>query len=179
MRRSIGFTAAAALLAAVVVGVLSPVSSPASAEVTAKWDKVANIKEMAAHIGNVQRSQGIQRAMTFLDACYRTHGLGSTYSKAFEGCIVADFLISNALVAVIARVPEEELRKTGVAMPSEVLKAMGARIGSGLSQYNVAAADVSALKDLIDRHGTGLFLKTVFPEAVAIEQDAAKAPKRQ
>jgi hypothetical protein len=160
-----------ASLAAVLAG------TPVKAEV-AKWDKVANIKEMAAHIGKVQRSQGIQRAMTFLDACYRTHSLGSTYSKAFEGCIVADFLVSNALVAVITRVPEEELRKTGVAMPSDVLKAMGARIGSGFSQYNVADAEASQLKELIDRHGTGLFLKTVFPEAVGID-DGTKDTKKQ
>jgi hypothetical protein len=135
-----------------------------------KWDRIANIREMATHIGNVQRSQGADKAMAFIDACYRTHGLGSGYSKSFEGCIVADYLLAQALVAVINRVPAEELRKTGMAAPEEIKKAVRVRIGSAFGQYGIGAADANAFVALTQEHGTTPFLKAVFPDAQPDDQ---------
>jgi hypothetical protein len=135
------------------------------AEVSPKWDRISNIKEIAQHIGNVQRAQGADRAMAFIDACYRTHSLGSAYSKPFEACIAADYMLAQALVAVIERVPAVELQKSGLAPPAEILKAAQNRIGSGFGQYGIKAADGQAFLSLVNEHGMPTFMQTVFPGA--------------
>jgi hypothetical protein len=142
--RSLALCVAAALLAA-----------PAGAEAP-KWDRIANIKEMAA-----------VRALAFIDACYRTHGLGSAYSKSFEGCIAADYMLAQALVAVASRVPAEDLRKGGSAEPTEIVNAVQARIGAGFGQYGIGAAEATAFLALVERHGMTAFLETVFPKAAS------------
>jgi hypothetical protein len=139
--------------------------------VAPKWDRVSNIKEMAVHIGNVQRSQGAQRAMAFIDACYRTHSLRSTYNKPFEGCIAADYMLAQALVAVTQRVPPEQLQKTGMAPPAEILKAAMIRIGSGFGQYGIGTTDGQAFLRLVNEHGMLMFMQSVFPGAAAKAQD--------
>jgi hypothetical protein len=138
-----------------------------SAKPTASWNQIANIKEMAAHIGKVQRGQGADKAMSFIDACYRTHSLGSVYSKSFEGCIIADYLLAQALVAVINRVPAEELRNGGSATPAEIANAVQSRIVAGFGQYSMGNAEAKALLALVDQHGMPVFLLTVFPKAAS------------
>jgi hypothetical protein len=128
------------------------------------WDRIGNIKEMAQHIGNVQRNQGAEKAMGFIDACYRTHSLSSAYSKPFEGCIAADYMLARALVAVIERVPPGELQKSGLAPPAEILKAAQTRIGSGFGQYGINATDAQAFLGLVDQHGMPTFMQAVFPK---------------
>jgi hypothetical protein len=152
---------AAAVLA---VGAVSVGSAGAQ---TPKWDRIANIKEMAVHIGTVQRTQGADRAMQFIDACYRTHGLGSVYSKSFEGCIVADYLLAQALVAVVSRIPADELRKSGAAAPEEIIRAVQLRIGSAFGQYGVTTTDAAAFVALAEQHGMFPFMRAVFPNADA------------
>jgi hypothetical protein len=140
--------------------------APARAEAP-KWDRIANIKEMAVHIGTVQREQGAVRALAFIDACYRTHGLGAAYSKSFEGCIAADYMLAQALVAVASRVPVEELRKGGSAEPAEIVSAVQSRIGAGFGQYGIGQTDAKAILVLVEQHGMTKFLETVFPKAAA------------
>jgi hypothetical protein len=130
-----------------------------------KWDRIANIKEMGTHIGTLQRNQGADKAMSFIDACYRTHSLGSVFSKSFEGCIAADYMLAQALVAVINRVPPEELRKSGSAVPADIIKAVQSRIHAGFGQYGMDAAQANAFLALVDTHGMPTFLSAVFPKA--------------
>jgi hypothetical protein len=157
-----------------LVGSLSCVlASTAGAQApksAAKWDQVVNIKEMAMHVGGLQRRQGADKAMSFIDACYRTHSLGSVYSKAFEGCIVADYLLAQALVAVINRVPAEELRKSGGVAPADIINALQSRIVAGFGQYGLGVADTKAFLALVDQHGMTVFLQTVFPKAAAVDK---------
>jgi hypothetical protein len=156
------------LRAACVAGCTVVGASTASAEApkfVISWDRAANIKEMAVHIGTMQRTQGAPRALAFIDACYRTHSLGSNYTRAFEGCLAADYMLAQALVAVISRVPAEELRKTGMAAPAEIMQAAQGRISSGFWQYGIAATDGQALLSLIDQQGMPPFLNAVFPKA--------------
>ena len=45
-----------------------------------KWDQVANIKEAATRLAQMQRTQGASKAFVFIDACYRTHCMSSPMS---------------------------------------------------------------------------------------------------
>jgi hypothetical protein len=154
-------------LAAALSGLLAADASAQAPATAPKWDRIDNIKNVATHIGGVQRSQGADKALAFIDACYRTHSLGSAYSKSFEGCIVADYLLAQALVAVINRVPAEDLRKTGMAAPEDILKAVNTRVSSAFGQYGIAAPEANAFVALTVEHGMPAFLKAVFPNAGA------------
>jgi hypothetical protein len=155
------------LLVAAFSGVQADTTFAQVPKSSAKWDQVANIKDMATHIGNVQRGQGADKAMSFIDACYRTHSLGSVYSKSFEGCIIADYLLAQALVAVINRVPADELKKSGGAPSAEITTAVQSRIISGFGQYSMGGVEAKAFLALVDQHGMPVFLQTVFPQAAA------------
>ena len=135
-----------------------------------KWDRVAHVKEVAVHIGTVQRRQGADQALAFIDACYRTHSLGSTYSKAFEGCIVADYLLAQALVAVTNRVPAEDRARTGLVGPDDIIKAVQTRMGAAFGQYAITKQDANALVAVTAQHGMPAFLRAVFPNAAADDE---------
>jgi hypothetical protein len=130
------------------------------------WDQVANIKESAAHIGNLHRTRGAQAAYKFIDACYRTHGLAGNYSKPFEACIAQDYLETKMLAEVYARLPPDAFAKLGVPTPQLLADSMGRRIVAAFSQYKITPAYGDDLKKLVDEHGAPIFLKIVFPEAL-------------
>jgi hypothetical protein len=67
------------------------------------WDQVANIKDAATRLAQMQRRQGAKRAFAFIDACYRTHSLSSKYTKAFEACIAQDYLETQVLAMIYSR----------------------------------------------------------------------------
>ena len=142
---------------------------PATVAIT--WDREANIREVAERIGRVQRTQGAEAAMKLIDACYRTHGLASAYSAAFEGCIVQDYLESKLLVRIYSRLKPENLRKMGAPTAEAIGEAMGRRLVAAFNQYKIGTEEAQAIKTAADTHGLPLFLKTVFPKS-ADEIDA-------
>jgi hypothetical protein len=95
-----------ALLATVVIGFNTP--TPAAAK-EPDWDQVENIKEAATHLARIQQGQGATAAFNFIDACYRTHRLSSSYTRAFEACIAQDYLETQVLTLVYSRMPPEAL----------------------------------------------------------------------
>jgi hypothetical protein len=136
---------------------------PAAAPPAPKWDRAANIREAAQRIGTIQRTRGAEAAINFIDACYRTHGLASAYSAAFEGCIAQDYLQSNLLARIYSRLPPEQLKKMGAPTAQAIAQSMGRRVVSAFRQYKVGTVEAEAFKADVDKHGLPVFLKTVFP----------------
>ncbi len=129
------------------------------------WDQVANIKDAAARLAQMQRSQGATRAFAFIDACYRTHSLSSKYTKAFEACIAQDYLETQVLAMIYSRLPPETLKKLGAPTPQLLAKTMGQRIATAFATYDVPVEQVKAFKKLVDEHGVPVFFKALFPGA--------------
>jgi hypothetical protein len=171
----IGFPRAALVCALLAVSVSGPArAEPAqavpdapAAGVPITWDRQANIREAAERIGLIQRTRGAEAAIKHIDACYRTHGLASAYSAAFEACIAQDYMETKLLTRVYGRLPPERLRKMGAPTPEQLAQAMGRRVVAAFGQYKVSAADAEAFKADVDKVGMPLFLKTVFPSAAA------------
>jgi hypothetical protein len=138
---------------------------PPSAAIT--WDRPANIRSAAERIGQIQRRQGADAAIKFIDACYRTHGLASSYSEAFEACIAQDYLQTKLLTRIYGKLPPQSLKKLGAPTADALAQAMGKRIVAAFSQYKVTAAEAEVFKSEVDKHGLPVFLKTVFPNAGA------------
>jgi hypothetical protein len=127
------------------------------------WDQVANIKDAATRLAQMQRTQGASRAFAFIDACYRTHSLSSNYTKAFEACIAQDYLETQILALIYSRLPPETLRKLGAPTPQLLAETMGNRIAAAFASYDVPASQIKAFKKLVDEHGFPVFFKALFP----------------
>lgn len=144
-------------------GATAPDAPPSSPPIT--WDRTANIKEAAVRIGTIQRTKGAEAAIKFIDACYRTHGLASQYSAAFEGCIAQDYLESKLLTRIYSRLPPEQLKRMGAPTADAIAQAMGRRVVAAFGQYKVGTVEAEAFRAEVDKHGFPVFLKTVFPNS--------------
>jgi hypothetical protein len=129
------------------------------------WDQAANIKDAATRLAQIQRTQGATKAFQFIDACYRTHRLSSTYTKAFEACIAQDYLETQILTLIYGRLSPDTLKRMGAPTPQVLTATMLQRVGSSFAQYNVSKERIAEFKKNIDEHGFPLFFKTLFPDA--------------
>lgn len=134
--------------------------------VTPEWDQIATIRGAAERLGRLHRAQGVKAAYDLIDACYRTHGLSSSYGEGFEICITQDYLETRTLMQVYARMPPEVLEKLGVPSPQELAHGMSERISNAFGRYGKSQAYADNLRKLVDEHGVPVFLALVFPEAV-------------
>ncbi len=127
------------------------------------WDQVANIKDAATRLAQMQRTQGATRAFAFIDACYKTHSLSSNYTKAFEACIAQDYLETQILALIYSRMPPETLKRMGAPTPQLLAETMGQRIAAAFATYDVPKKRAEAFKKLVDEHGFPVFFKALFP----------------
>lgn len=135
------------------------------------WDQAANIKEAANHLAKLHRAQGSQGVLKFLDACYRTHTLASEFNRGLEACMAQDYMHSQVLAVIYAKVPREEREKAGAPSPEVISKTMGGRFASIFAQYSVSAEAAALLKERIEKHGFPIFIKAVFPKAAPGAED--------
>ncbi len=127
------------------------------------WDQVANIKDAASRLAEMQRAQGATRTFAFIDACYKTQSLNSNYTKAFEACIAQDYLETQILALIYSRLPPETLKNMGAPTPQLLADTMGKRIASAFATYKVPVSRVKEFKKLVDEHGFPVFFKALFP----------------
>ena len=145
--------------------VLNLAVGPAIAAGKADWDRADNVKAAAKQIGEIQASQGADKAFKFVTDCYRTHGLAANYSKAFEGCIAQDLMLMEALAAIYGRVDPQVLRKSGAPSVEQLQQALSQRMSGAYATYNMPASEGLALKKIVDTHGMPVFIRIVFPKA--------------
>ncbi len=139
-------------------------AAPAFAE-KASWDHVANVKDAADRLAKLHRVEGSKGVLKFLDACYRTHLLASTYTAGLESCMAQDYMHTQVLAQIYARLPPEERAKSGAPSPELIAQGMGQRFMVAFSQYKVSGAEAEAFKKNVDTHGLPIFLKAVFPKS--------------
>jgi len=140
------------------------------------WDQVANIKDAATRLAQMQRTQGATRAFKFIDACYKTHSLSSNYTRAFEACIAQDYLETQVLALIYSRMPPETLKTMGAPSPELLAETMGKRIAAAFATYDVPVKRVEAFKRLVDEHGFPVFFKALFP---GVDMPVPKRPLPQ
>ncbi|MGQ0456999.1 MAG: hypothetical protein ACT4OU_08045 [Hyphomicrobium sp.] len=162
---------ARAALAATILGV-----GVVPAEAAIDWDRAANIKGAAERLVTLHKRQGSPGVLKFLDACYRTHMLASDFSAGLEACLAQDYMHSNVLASIYARVPPEQRAKNKNPSAEDIAKALGERFVVAFAQYKMKAADVTTFKALVDKHGVPVFVKGVFPNAAQPPPPASEAP---
>ena len=159
--RAFWLAVAAAAWAGIGGAVLAPLQALAAAP---GWDRVANVKSAAAQIAEIQAQGGADRAFQFIAACYKTHGLASAYSKAFEGCIAQDVMLTQALALIYEKIDPEMLRKKGAPTRDQLVASLNQRINGAFGQYGLPASEWEALEKIVEQHGLPVFFKIVFPE---------------
>jgi hypothetical protein len=148
-----------------VIAGLALAGGPACATNTPEWDQVANIKDAALRLAELQRTQGATRAYAFIDACYKTHSLSSKYTQAFEACVTQDYLETQILALIYSRMKPEVLKKMGAPTPELLADAFGKRVTAAFATYKLPIERVEAFKKLVDEHGFPVFFQALFPTA--------------
>ena len=151
------------LAAVLAVGLIGIGAAPTVAAADPDWDQIANIKEAAVHLAEMQRTQGATKAFAFIDACYKTHSLSSKYTKAFEACIAQDYLETQILALIYSRLEPETLKRMGAPTPELLAHTMGERVKAAFAGYKVPQARVEAFKKAVDEHGFPVFFRALFP----------------
>lgn len=154
-------TAARALWFAVWIAIAGPAAHAASGT----WDRTANIADAAKRLGVLHRREGSRGVLKFLDACYRTHMLSSEYSKGLEACMAQDFMHTQVLASIYAKVPLEQRQKLDTPSPELIASGMQQRFASAFAQYRIATPEADAFKVLVEKQGMPVFLKAVFPKS--------------
>jgi hypothetical protein len=149
-----------AVVAAVVAALLA---TPAPAKPA--WDQVANIRKSAELLAELQRSRGALGAFQHIASCYRTHELASSYTAAFEGCLVLDYIHSKITAAIYNEVPADERQRIGAPDPETMIATMSRRIVGGFAHYKIADAEGRAFIGLVEKHGLPVYTKARFPDS--------------
>jgi hypothetical protein len=151
------------------------VSASSASQADVGWDRIANVESAATQIGQIQAQAGIEQAFKFISACYKTHGLATAYSKAFEGCIAQDYIVSRALVQIYERVPPEALAKMNAPSPQQIDQSFQNRAAAAFAQYKRPPEDALALRGVVEARGVPVFFKLVFPD----KQPSSEPSKKQ
>lgn len=154
-------------------------ASQAQAAAKVDWDQVANIKEAAVRLGNIQRRQGATKAFEFIVACYKTHGMATKYTRFFEACIAQDYIHTQTLATIYSRMPPASLKKMGAPSPKMLSQAMGQRVAGAFGKYSIPAQDASSFRKLVDKHGFAPFAEIVFPKAAKRPDSSTTEPQQK
>lgn len=158
------------LLMAFCLGAIAAGSAPALAKET--WNHVANVKDAAKRLANLHRREGSAGVLKFLDACYRTQMLSSEFSQGLESCMAQDYMHSQILARIYAKIPQADRVRMGVPAPEDIAKGMGQRFVAAFAQYKMSIKQAEAFKKMVDEDGMPIFMKSVFPRRKSGDGDA-------
>jgi len=148
-------------------------AGPATSFAKETWDRVANIKDSAKRLAELHKREGSQGVLKFLDACYRTQMLSSKYTPGLESCMAQDYMHSQVLARIYARIPQAERVRMGVPAPEDIANSMGQRFVAAFKQYNISVKEADAFRKLVDKNGMPVFIKSAFPPGKPGEANGA------
>jgi hypothetical protein len=129
------------------------------------WNQGENIQAAAKQLADIQQRQGAEGAVRFISACYKTHGLASKYSKAYEGCVAQDYMQARALALVYARVDDATLKQKGIPTAEAVTQSLNARLNAAFAKYQIRPEDGQSFVRLVETQGVPIYLSIVFPKS--------------
>lgn len=130
-----------------------------------KWDQAANVRAAATRLAEMQKRQGAEAVVKFLDACYRTHTLASQFSEALEGCLAQDLMFSHVLANIYARLPSRALKEQNLPSPQQISASVSKRVAAVATQYKLTEEQRKSILAAVETHGLPIFMKSVFPTA--------------
>lgn len=164
----------ARLIVGLVVLAVAMTAGPPARAVAAKaaWNQIENVKGAARRLGVMQRRQGSEATLKFLEACYKTHMLAEKYTEGLESCMAQDYMLSQMLAVIYAKVPIEKLNAMKAPSSDVIARAMRGRFQSIFRQYKITQKQADNLKKAVDEYGMPAFIKIVFPNTDKKKDDA-------
>lgn len=175
-RLSIGGRVACCAAAGLILGGLIAAHG-AHAQGSIAWDRTANIKDAATRLGQLHRRGGSQAVLKFLDACYRTHMLASDFNQGLESCMAQDFMHTQVLAQIYARVSENDMKAKNIPTPKLIADGMGQRFQAVFTQYKISKDDALAFQKRVADDGLPIFVAAVFPKGAPKER--AREPEQK
>lgn len=148
----------------VLAGTLLAAATLCQAAAPISWDRPANIKDAAKRLAEIQIARGAAGTYKFITACYGTHTIAEKFTAGLEACIAQDYMLTEVLATIYARVPAEKRREMKAVEPEELARGLSQRVGTVLSQYKMTEQEGLALKKLVDEHGLPIFAKATLPK---------------
>lgn len=142
----------------------------------AEWNQVENVKSAARRLGEMQKRQGSEAVLKFLEACYKTHMLAENFTEGLEGCMAQDYMLSQMLAVIYAKVPADKLAEMKAPSSEVIARAMRGRFQAIFQQYKFTQEQADNLKKAVDVHGMPVFIKLVFPNTGKKKEDAESPP---
>ncbi len=149
---------------ALAILLLAAAVAPPAAAAKETWNHVANIKDAATRLAALHNREGSTGVLKFLDACYRTQMLSSEYTQGLESCMAQDYMHSQVLAQIYARIPQEQRVRMGTPAPEDIARGMGERFVAAFSQYKISVKEADNFKKLVDKNGMPVFIKGIFPK---------------
>jgi hypothetical protein len=143
------------------------------------WNQGDNVKAAAKQLADIQQRQGAEGAVRFISACYKTHGLASQYSKAYEGCVAQDYMQARALALVYARVDDATLKQKGIPTAEAVTRSLNARLNAAFAKYQIRPEDGQSFVRLVETQGVPVYLSLVFPKSAGDVTPTQPSNKKQ
>ncbi|MEQ1718245.1 MAG: hypothetical protein ABL907_20070 [Hyphomicrobium sp.] len=165
---------ACSILAPALLVLCLPAPAVEAAKPKPEWNQTANIKDAANRLAKLQRAEGSEAVLKFLEACYKTHTLASKYTQGLEGCMAQDYMLSQVLATIYTKVPPEALAKMRAPSPDLIARSMRGRFQAIFAQYQITQPEADAFKTAVERVGFPIFIKAIFPKAA---QDKASNNK--
>lgn len=128
-----------------------------------EWSQVENVKDAAKRLGDLQRRQGADAALKFLEACYKTHTIAEKYTEGLEACMAQDYMLSQVLAVIYSRMPPDALKAMKAPTADIIARSMRGRFQAIFQQYKFTQEQADGLKKAVDQYGMPIFVKSVFP----------------
>jgi hypothetical protein len=152
-------------------------AAPAPSMAKGTWDHVANIKDSAKRLAILHLREGSPGVLKFLDACYRTQMLSSEFTAGLESCMAQDYMHSQVLAKIYAKIPQADRVRMGVPAPEDIANGMGQRFVAAFAQYKISVKEAAAFKKLVDKDGLPIFVNAVFPPHKTGQEDDGPAKR--
>jgi hypothetical protein len=77
----------------------------------------------------------------------------------------------------VSRVGRHPVKARARTAPEALAETMSRRISGAFAQYKITTEEVTAFKELLDKHGLPVFAAIVFPDAIRDLNEKSKARK--
>ena len=138
------------------------------------WNQEKNVKDAAKRLGALQRREGSEAVLKFLEACYKTHMLSETYSQGLESCMAQDYMLSQMLAVIYSKVPPEQLAKMKAPAADVIAASMRGSFQAIFQQYKFSQEQADALKKAVDKHAMPVYVKIMFPKSSKRKEGGGK-----
>jgi hypothetical protein len=135
---------------------------------TITWDRVENIRESAAQVRRIEKSQGLSGALSDARKCYdrelkKEYGL----TQELESCMIQDYIVAQSSAAILSQMSPEARRKANLPEPGALIDEMSGRIKRGFARLGIPENEMSDFISSLKKNAMQAYIETRYTEGTA------------